>query len=159
MFDRRNNFLGKINLFQCIPFALCVLHWISHWLSTPYVGCIWWWRSKNIWLINISMCTHCVVCVLLDTPLTPHREAPQLRDDPNLRTMLKSMILEALAENFKASSQSSDSEKGQHKGHHNNSWTHKESARAHISDAEYELKEWAGRCVHNTSDWGEHTGQ
>ena len=86
------------------------------------------------------------------SPGPPAGEAPQLRDDPNLRTMLKSIILEALANNFKAASQNSDSEKGQNKGHHNNSWNHKESARAHISDAEYELKEWAGRCVHNTSD-------
>ena len=54
--------------------------------------------------------------------------------------MLKSIILEALADNFKAASQNSDSEKGQNKGHGNNSWSHKESARAHISDAEYELK-------------------
>ena len=66
---------------------------------------------------------------------TPCGEAPQLRDDPNLRTMLKSIILEALADNFKAESQNSDSEKGENKGHRNNSWNHKESARAHISDA------------------------
>ena len=57
------------------------------------------------------------------------------------------MILEALAENFKAASQNSDSEKGQNKGHRNNSWNHKESARAHISDVEYELKEWADVCI------------
>ena len=112
--------------------------WRGEWAERPTKGKAWVFQIKSI---------------------TPCGEAPQLRDDPNLRTMLKSIILEALADNFKAASQNSDSEKGQNKGHRNNSWNHKESARAHISDAEYELKEWAGTCVHNTSDWGEHTGQ
>ena len=112
--------------------------WRGEWAESPTKGKTWVFQIKS---------------------RTLHREAPQLRDDPNLRTMLKSMILEALAEHFKAASQNFDCEKGQNKRHRNNSWTHKESARAHISDAEYELKEWAGRCVHNTSDWGEHTGQ
>ena len=80
----------------------------------------------------------------------PAGEAPQLCADLNLMTMLQSMILEALAENFKAASP--DLKKGQNKGHRNNSQTHKESAQAHMSDAEYDLKERAGSCVHNTSD-------
>ena len=124
----------KFSMFHTITQIL----WRGEWAESPTKGKTWVFQIKS---------------------RTPHEEAPQLRDDPNLRTMLKSMILEALAENFKATSQNSDSEKGQNKGHRNNSWIHKESARAHISDAEYELKEWAGRCVHNTSDWGEHTGQ
>ena len=59
------------SIFQCIPTVLYALRWIRHWYyllirttQATRLGVI-----VQKWLINISMCTHWVVCVALDTRL------------------------------------------------------------------------------------------
>ena len=82
----------------------------------------------------------------------PSTSTANQNPDPKLMAVLKSLVSEAMAEKENAAGQNSELHNSQNKGHYNKSRTNRESALAHISDAEYELKQRSRKRVHKTSE-------